>query len=558
MSRDQKWMEKYELLKEYQKEYGNIDVPQSYEVDGVKLGIWLAAQRQAYKGHKSSKLTSVQIKLLEELGINWNFFDKKWMEKYELLKEYQKEYGNIDIPHSYEVGGVKLGIWLHCQRQAYKGHKSSKLTSAQIKLLEELGINWNFFDKKWMEKYELLKEYKEEHGNIDIPQSYEVNGVKLGIWLHCQRQAYKGHKSSKLTSDQIKLLEELGMNWNLRDKTWDDYYNLLKEYQKKYGNIDVPTYYQIDQVNLGVWLHHQRQAYRGQGTGVITQDQIKLLEELGMSWNPRDKKWNDCYNLLKEYQEKYGNIDISYSYEVDGVKLGNWLYCQRQAYRGQGSSVITQAQIKLLEELGMNWNPRDKKWNDYYNLLKEYQEEHGNIDVPQSYEVNGVKLGIWLTTQRHAYKGQEDFKITQYQIKLLEELGINWNPRDKKWNDCYELLKEYQKEYGNIDVPTFYQIDQVNLGSWLHQQRQAYRGKGTNVITQDQIRLLNELGIDWNIKDTKFLQKAIDDQTKEKYQQILLERINHIMDDLVNEGSNEIDSTNQKEFEKIMVKRIWR
>ena len=334
-----------------------------------------------------------------------------------------------------------------------------------------------------MGKYELLKKYKEEHGNIDVPRNYEINGVKLGNWLALQRYIYK---ESKLMSERIQLLEELGINWAPHDKTWNNYYNLLKEYKEEHGNIDVPK-----------------------------------------------------------------------NYEIDGMKLGGWVATQRRTYNGTEKYAITENRIQLLEELGINWS-LTRNWDENYNLLKEYKNEHGNIDVPQSYEVNGIKLGNWLITQRQAYKGQVDFKITQDQIKLLEELGMNWHPRDKKWNHCYELLKEYKEEHGNIDVPTYYQIDQVNLGAWLHHQRQAYKGKKPYVITQDQIRLLNGLGIDWNIKDTKFLQKTIDDQTKEKYQQILLERINHIMDDLVNEGSNEIDSTNQKEIEKVMIKRIWK
>lgn len=50
MTRLEKWNKNYQLLKEYYKEYGNIDVPQTYETeDGVELGRWLRDQRQAYK-----------------------------------------------------------------------------------------------------------------------------------------------------------------------------------------------------------------------------------------------------------------------------------------------------------------------------------------------------------------------------------------------------------------------------------------------------------------------------------------------------------------------------
>ena len=413
--------------------------------------------------------------------------------------------------------------------------------------------------QKWMQKYELLKEYKEEYGNIDVPKSYQKDGIKLGIWLCTQRQAYKDHGSSRITQDQIQLLEELGMKWQINNKfSWSYYYQLLKEYKEEYGNIDVPQSYQKDGIKLGYWLWNQKQLYKGKRKGKISEDQIQLLEELGINWQIRNVIWEDYYELLKQYQEEHGNIDVPFSYEKNGIKLGIWLVNQRQAYIRQGTCIITQDQIQLLEELGIKWKIRTTTWKDYYELLKQYQEEHGNIDVPFSYEKNGIKLGIWLVNQRQAYIRQGTCIITQDQIQLLEELGIKWKIRTTTWKDYYELLKQYQEEHGNIDVPCSYEKNGIKLGKWLAARRYAYIGKGTARITQDQIRLLNELNMDWNIKDTKFLQKAIDNQIQEKYQQVLLERVNHIIEDLVNEGINDIDATNQKEIEKVMVKRIWR
>ena len=73
----------------------------------------------------------------------------------------------------------------------------------------------------WMEKYKLAKTYFEHYGNLEIPQGfktingydYDENGIALGIWLAKQRQAYKGQGTQKITPDQIKLLEEIGMKW---------------------------------------------------------------------------------------------------------------------------------------------------------------------------------------------------------------------------------------------------------------------------------------------------------------------------------------------------------
>ncbi len=349
---------------------------------------------------------------------------------------------------------------------------------------------------KWVQKYEKLKQYKEEHGNIDVPHFYEKDGIKLGTWLSTQRQAYKGRGTAKITEEQIQLLNELGMKWQViaKEKTWDDYYLLLKEYQKTYGNIDVPRFYEKGEIKLGIWLYRQRQAYKGSGTAKITKEQIQLLNELGMKWRirVREKTWDDYYQLLKEYQKTYGNIDVPYFYEKNGMKLGSWLSMQRQAYKGNGKTKIKEEQIQLLNELGMKWQVkvREKTWNDYYQLLKEYQEKHGTTNVSAYYQ---------------------DGKTEEYQ-----------------------------------------------LGVWLHHQRQAYSGFPSLKITKEQIQLLNELGIDWNIPNTRFLNREITTENQEKYQQILLDRVNHIVDDLLLEGFSEMDATNQQEIEKVMVKRIWR
>lgn len=73
----------------------------------------------------------------------------------------------------------------------------------------------------WMEKYNLAKAYFNHYGDLEIPisfkttngQEYDENGIALGQWIANQRNAYKGTCRQKITPDQIKLLEEIGMKW---------------------------------------------------------------------------------------------------------------------------------------------------------------------------------------------------------------------------------------------------------------------------------------------------------------------------------------------------------
>ena len=235
------WIDKYKLAKTYFEHYGNLEITtifkttngHEYDENGIALGQWIANQRNAYKGNSTSKITPTQIKLLEEIGMRFETVNKNeiWRDKYNLAKVYFEHYGNLEIPHNfkttngyeYDENGVFLGQWINRQRQAYKGNSTSKITPTQIKLLEEIGIRFETVNKNeaWIEKYNLAKAYFEHYGNLEIPQNfktingyeYDENGIALGIWISNQRRAHKGKGTRKITSAQIKLLEEIGIKW---------------------------------------------------------------------------------------------------------------------------------------------------------------------------------------------------------------------------------------------------------------------------------------------------------------------------------------------------------
>ena len=337
-----------------------------------------------------------------------------WMEKYNLAKAYFNHYGDLEIPisfkttngHEYDENGIALGTWICRQRQAYKGQGTQKITPYQIKLLEEIGMR--FENERWRKKYNLAKAYFEHYGNLEIPTifkttngyEYDENGIALGNWIGKQRQTYKGQGTQKITPYQIKLLKEIGMRFENKDimETWMEKYNLAKVYFEHYDNLEIPkTFktingYDYDEngIALGTWIVTQRTAYKGDSTNKITPTQIKLLEEIGMSFYTanRNKIWIEKYNLAKAYFEHYGNLEIptvfkttnGHEYDENGIALGQWIANQRNAYKGTCRQKITPDQIKLLEEIGMKWfnNSIDNKFQKELiteNNLKRKQTE---------------------------------------------------------------------------------------------------------------------------------------------------------------------------------------
>jgi hypothetical protein len=196
-----------------------------------------------------------------------------------------------------------------------------------------------------------------------------------------------------------------------------------------------------------------------------------LFKKGGFMKNSIKESWMYKYNLAKAYFEHNGNLEIpcsyktlnGYEYVEEGIALGAWLNTQRQAYKGQGSNKITENQIKLLEEIGMRFETRDnnEEWNKKYKLAKAYFEHNGNLEIPIDYKTlngyeyteEGIALGAWLNTQRKAYKGQSSNKITENQIKLLEEIRIKWFLKvgtDKKSQE--EVITEKNSKRKQIEM----------------------------------------------------------------------------------------------------------
>ena len=235
---------------------------------------------------------------------------RSWTESYLLAKNYYLKHGNLLIPHGYIVkdakgNDIKIGVWIHTQRNFYK---KKILDKDKISLLNDINMSWDVRDDAWNNNYQLAKEYYLKHGNLLIPYNYSVkdingNTIELGTWLNVQRRK---KKKNELSNNQISLLEDIKIEWELMPNKWMKNYVLAKEYYLKHGNLLIPHRYKVvlnDKkiVNLGYWINSQRKAYKGQNGKQISDEQIKLLEGINMKWDNLNNeiKYTD-YNIKKD------------------------------------------------------------------------------------------------------------------------------------------------------------------------------------------------------------------------------------------------------------------
>ena len=150
---------------------------------------------------------------------------------------------------------------------------------------------------------------------------------------------YNEGKSSSMTLERIKVLDEVGFIWSgtmpmpmtvsikgrnddnnhkfhvenqltAQDQAWMNHYNKLKEYwhlnDKSYKNLKVSPQYS----SLSSWIVRQRRENQNFKLGeksTMTKDRIELLDRIDFDWSPRDTNWNIRIQELIEYKTLYGD-----------------------------------------------------------------------------------------------------------------------------------------------------------------------------------------------------------------------------------------------------------
>jgi hypothetical protein len=118
-----------------------------------------------------------------------------------------------------------------------------------------------------------------------MPQSYTIDGYRLGKWLAKQRTR---HSEGTLDSDRERRLQGLpGWTWDARDyiDRWEDGFNRLLRYVELNGNARVPSSYTVDDYKLGRWVIRQRANH---AKGTLNADRQHRLQDLtDWTWKTR-------------------------------------------------------------------------------------------------------------------------------------------------------------------------------------------------------------------------------------------------------------------------------
>jgi len=259
------WNQKFEQLKAFKENHGHCNVPIAWK-ENRPLGVWVATRR-SNKDHLSPEKRA----RLDSIGFDWDPLESSWNQMFEQLKSFKSEYGHCNVPQKWKKN-KHLATWVAGQR-----YEKDRLSIQKLKSLNSIGFDWDPIETSWNQMFEQLKAFKKKHGHCDVPDRWKENS-KLGIWVGNQRM-----KKDHLSSEKRSRLDSIGFDWNPREAAWNQMFEQLLAFKKKYGHCNVPFSYSENK-KLGSWVANLRsRKYR------LSQNNLAKLDSLGFEWRRQRK-----------------------------------------------------------------------------------------------------------------------------------------------------------------------------------------------------------------------------------------------------------------------------
>ena len=294
---------------------------------------------------------------------------------FQLLMKYKEEHGDCHVP----VGNNKiyrdirkqLGIpnelvlWILKQRKEYKSRgkrKTSHDALIRIGLLESIGFIWSNRDSHWQRWFNIYdRTYRSRkgtdkfdsinRGDAALENDYSDPSNGLDVWVDEQRKSYK---AGRLSPGRELLLKEVEFVFEVRHKAWMKNYSKLCQYKEQHGNAFVPVKYEKDP-NFGYWVARQRALYN---KGRLSDDKVKLLDDIGLPVDHHKEKWNSFFASLEEFHAKHGHCRVPRS----ETRLSTWVDRTRRHFRKRllqlrnlKSETNASRLVSDLDRIGFEW-----------------------------------------------------------------------------------------------------------------------------------------------------------------------------------------------------------
>lgn len=197
------WENGYRRLADYVRANGRLPAQQLVLEDGFTIGVWVATQRERYRGGRLSRDRTARLEALE--GWNWEPLADAWPRAYDILCRFADANpparGLLRIPIE-RVEDFDLNAWATNQR---RDHAAGRLATERAALLEQVpGWTWSTAAAKFRRGLAALDRYVAREGHFEPPSNHREDGVSLRAWIYAVRAR---HARGALAPESAALLE---------------------------------------------------------------------------------------------------------------------------------------------------------------------------------------------------------------------------------------------------------------------------------------------------------------------------------------------------------------
>ncbi|CAH7342951.1 hypothetical protein VCHA53O466_40041 [Vibrio chagasii] len=227
------------------------------------------------------------------------------------------------------------------------------MTVETKKLVESINVK----SFTWDTYYNLLLEFKKQHGHLRVKHSFVTDGG-AELWKWCEMIRLQA-RQKKLSKKKVEQLNKIDFIWCKRESTFLDAFALLEAYVEEHGNAQVHESHVTEcGFPLGQWLRDRRHDYR---VKVMEAYRIGALERLGVQWGKtrHTVSYEDRIIELKAFVKEFGHANVPAQYKTNtGSRLGRWVDKMRQTYR---NGKMSDSRIAELNSINFIWHGKKKR-----------------------------------------------------------------------------------------------------------------------------------------------------------------------------------------------------
>jgi ribosomal RNA-processing protein 8 len=456
-----------------------------------KLGNWMHNQKQNYRKNYKSMSSIHKKQKWEDFCETYKQYLLTYYEKWDIYFEELKQFIDINkiLPRkkSTEVKEKKLGLWLSAQKNNYKEKKYSMASVERQEQWEQFVEQYKELlltdDEIWVNTYENFIQFIEN--NNRHPSQKSSNGIekKLGAWASQQKTKYLNKTMKECRIPFWENILEKYKDYLLNDdEIWVENYKNIINFIEMNNKIPSNTSKNTKDKSLASWLSRQKRHYLEK---TMTEGRMKMWEDLSKKYKEYllsdDEKWNNDFEILKEFIIKNKKRPSNKSLDVEEKFIARWLSSQITNYTQKKNSMITIERQEKWEEFMDKYGyllTLQDKWNNAFQEVKIFIDKNKKRPTKDSTDKREQEIGRWLSTNIKTFNNKTMDKYPE-RLNLFSEFLEVYNDYllsgEDLWYRRFEELKEFLD--CNKKTPSNKSNDQNEklLNSWLTDRKRDYK-----------------------------------------------------------------------------------